>query len=83
MLALSPHATATARTRVVLQRRQFLERELARERKTLADFAAESGPMAVPGKLMVTLTVRQFELELAWLNDVEATLATALESASQ
>lgn len=70
-LALSPHLTGIARRAIIKRRRQFLTQELGRERVTLSEFANDRSPMATPGRLMVTLTVQQFELELAWLDDVE------------
>jgi DNA-binding PadR family transcriptional regulator len=76
-LALSPHLDAASRTALIDARRRFLERELWRERQTLAAFAQLDDAMATPGRLMVDLTVRQFALELAWLVDVRAALGAA------
>ena len=70
-LALSPHLSKESRRKIIALRRVFLENELNRERKTLGEFDSDASPMMTPGKLMVTLTVRQFELELAWLEEVE------------
>jgi DNA-binding PadR family transcriptional regulator len=72
-LALSAHASAPARRRVIRRRRSFLREQADKERRTLAEMRAEAG---VPGValLMVELGIRQFELELAWLDEVEAAL---------
>ncbi len=75
-LALSPHAAPGAAGRVVACRREFLLVEVARERATAADLArASDSPGVRAARLMVSLTVRQFELELTWLEEVEAALA--------
>lgn len=69
-LALSSHAKPGAISRIIGQRRRFLEAELAREQGTLTELRDQGGPnMEVP-ILMVDLTIRQFELELAWLDEV-------------
>lgn len=73
-LALVPHARPDAVRAQVARRRAFLERELARERATLAELDAvppgERGPGMAAARLMVALTVRHFETELAWLEEV-------------
>jgi len=72
-MALASHAREGALARQVARRRAFLLREAARERGTLASM---QGPVLGPGhlaaRLMVELTLRQFEGELAWLGEVEA-----------
>ena len=81
-LALSPQAPAGAGARVVARRRAFLRDELARERATAASRAAAAeGPGVRAARLMVALTVRQFAVELAWLDEVEAALAPEAASA--
>ena len=74
-LALSTHAGKPVVRQQVRRRRGFLEQELAKERATLKAIKADSGEMVKVAALMVTLTVRQFESELAWLKDVENELA--------
>lgn len=69
-LALSSHARPHAVTEMVAKRRNFLEGELARERLTMADLLALGGNGTIAPILMVDLTIRQFELELAWLKEV-------------
>jgi DNA-binding PadR family transcriptional regulator len=54
------------------RRRAFLEAELEKERRTLEAIEHDSGPMTRVAKLMVTLTIRQFEAELRWLEEVRA-----------
>jgi len=75
-LALSHHARKATRRHAVAQRRAFLEAELAREQETLTAIQAETGPMIEAAALMVGLTIRQFELELSWLDEVCARLLT-------
>lgn len=69
-LAICPHLDKGERKEVIAVRKEFLERELLREKKTLKDFDNVDDPMAQPGRLMVELTVKQFELELGWLEKV-------------
>lgn len=69
-MALSTHLSSAVTKEIINARRQFLEGELARERKTLAEFAGETDSMMTAGRLMVTLCVKSFELELSWLDDV-------------
>lgn len=83
-LALSPHAPAGAAARVIARRRAFLAAELERERRTADDLAAAGdGPGVRAARLMVALTVRQFEVELAWLDEVEAAFAPAAPPAPE
>lgn len=74
-LALSIHARGEERRALVAARRVFLEAELARERATLEAIKADHGPSVGVAAAMVTLCIRQFEVELAWLDEmVEALL---------
>jgi len=74
-LALAHLARPGAGARQVRRRREFLQREAARERETLGSFAHEGGGEAhMAARLMVELTIRQFEAELEWLGEVERTL---------
>jgi DNA-binding PadR family transcriptional regulator len=74
-LALSTHAGKPVVRQQVRRRRGFLEKELAKERATLKAIKADKGEMVRVAALMVTLTLRQFESELAWLKEVEHELA--------
>ena len=69
-LALSGHAAPADRARVLARRRSFLEQELGKERRTLEAIRSEIGPMTEVGAFMVDLTIRQWEVELAWLDEV-------------
>lgn len=69
-MALSSHLSVSE-TRVVIEARQnFLTRELRREELTLAAFNNASDKMMIAGRLMVSLTVLQFQTELKWLESV-------------
>ena len=46
--------------------------ELVREQETLIAIRSESGPMIEAAGLMVELTIRQFEVELSWLDEVSS-----------
>jgi DNA-binding PadR family transcriptional regulator len=69
-LALSWQAKpSTVRTQVE-RRRAFLASELARERETLADVLREVGHHYHEAVWMLTLTLRQLEVELRWLDQL-------------
>jgi DNA-binding PadR family transcriptional regulator len=70
-LCLSSNAQPEDRLRLVERRRQFIETELAKERATLGEILADSGPMVVAGGHVVRLVIRQWEVELEWLAEVE------------
>lgn len=76
-LVLATQADAAVRARQLARRRAFLEAEAARERATLAAIRADTGPTVAVGALVVSLTIRQFEAELAWLGEVAAALPPA------
>jgi hypothetical protein len=73
-LALSDLAEAADRLRVIRRRREFLRGELARKQATLTAILAETGPMVEVGALMVRLVIRQWQVEIEWLAEVEAKL---------
>ena len=73
-LVLATHADPAVRARQLARRRAFLEAEAMRERATLAAILAGTGPTVVVAALVVSLTIRQFEAELAWLGEVAAAL---------
>jgi DNA-binding PadR family transcriptional regulator len=81
-LALSPHARPGSVRRMVQRRRAFLESSLAREKVTLEAIRAELGPAVKAPELMVLLTIRQFELELAWLVEVERALRRGVSTSA-
>ena len=73
-LVLATHADPAVRARQLARRRAFLEAEAMRERATLAAILTGTGPAVVVAALVVRLTIRQFEAELAWLGEVAAAL---------
>lgn len=73
-MALSAHLPRPVVRSLIEERRKFLQHELDRETATLDSFKDARGAMVVAGKLMVELTVRTFELELEWLEEVEERL---------
>src|SRR5438105_2748341 len=70
-MVLAIHASPRAIRAMFERRRAYLEQQLARERATLAAFASESGPTLPIGKALVTLVIRELELELGWLEEAE------------
>lgn len=73
-LVLAVHAPRDVVRRQIERRRRFLEREIRVERETLRDIRADYGPMVPTAELIVDLTIRQFQLELAWLGEAEERL---------
>lgn len=73
-LVLATHADPAVRARQLARRRAFLEAEAARERATLMAIRTNTGPAFTVAELVVSLTIRQFEAELAWLGEVAAAL---------
>lgn len=75
-LVLATHADAAVRAQQLERRRAFLEAEAARERVTLAAIRTNIGPAFTVAALVVSLTIRQFEAELEWIDEVAAALAS-------
>jgi len=73
-LALSWQARPSRVRKQVERRRLFLESELTRERDTLASVLQEVGHRYHEAVWMLTLTVRQIEVELHWLEQVSREL---------
>lgn len=71
-LALSAHARPRALPALLARRRAYLTAELARERGTLAALRRHGGSGPRTASWMVDLTIRQFGVELDWLDEVEA-----------
>jgi DNA-binding PadR family transcriptional regulator len=55
----------------IARRRKFLEEQLAEDRAALDEIIVETSPTS-DAAMVVRLGIRQFELELAWLAEVEA-----------
>jgi DNA-binding PadR family transcriptional regulator len=68
-LALSIHARPADRLALIEARQHYLTAQLARERATLQAIEADTGPSTGVAAAMVSLCIRQFEVELAWLGD--------------
>lgn len=73
-LALSSHVPRRDVQTIIEQRKQFLIQQIEREQLTLKSFSGAAGEMMVAGLLMVELTIRQFQVELDWLDEVELKL---------
>lgn len=68
--ALSIHARPAAVTALIERRRAFLLAQLAKERATRAAIREDEGPLIPVALSMVELTIRHFELERAWLDEL-------------
>jgi len=53
------------------RRRRFIEQQLALDRAALNEVIAETSPSS-DAAMVVRLSIRQFETELAWLDEVDA-----------
>lgn len=73
-MVLSANAHRPAARRIVAARRAFLEAQVAKERETLEAIRVDPVPTQKIAEAIVSLALRQFELELAWLADAEAAL---------
>jgi DNA-binding PadR family transcriptional regulator len=73
-MALSWQARQGVVGRQLQRRREFLEKELARERATLDSVLEEVGHAHHEAVWMITLMIEQFETELHWLGRVEKEL---------
>lgn len=78
-MALSTHVSAGTSREMIEARRAFLLRELAREVETLRVFGSSTEKSMTAGRLMVSLTVEQFQTELKWLERVLCELPEARE----
>ncbi len=69
--ALSWQARPGVFKKQIARRKEFLAREIAREKATLESILAEVGHPYHEAAWMVTLMINQFETELKWLRKVE------------
>jgi DNA-binding PadR family transcriptional regulator len=76
-VALSIHAKPEAVSRMIDVRAAYLREQLAKERATLPLVCADSGARARVGEQLVSLCIRQFELELEWLDSLRKAVNTA------
>ncbi len=70
-LALSWQASPGTFQKQIARRREFLERELIREKQTLRDVINEVGHRYHEAVWMLTLTIDEFALELRWLRKLQ------------
>jgi DNA-binding PadR family transcriptional regulator len=82
-MALSAYAEPADRLRLIRRRRVFLEEQLTRERGTLQGILADTGVMVPVAAEIVRLVIRQWEVELEWLGQVEQGLIEAEHATRQ
>lgn len=70
-MVLAIHAPPRIIRQMFERRRAHVTAQLVRERATLETFANESGPTLPIGRALVTLAIRELELEEAWLEEAE------------
>jgi DNA-binding PadR family transcriptional regulator len=73
-VALSWQARPGVFKKQLARRKEFLKREIEREKQDLASILAEVGHPYHEAAWMVTLMIEQFETELRWLHKVEREL---------
>lgn len=73
-MALCGHARGQAISKLIEVRREFLRAEVHREEETLESMGKEVSFEGRAAILMIGLTIRHMEVELSWLDEVEATL---------
>lgn len=73
-LALSWQARPSAVRAQLRRREEFLAKELAREKEALASVLKEVGHRYHEAVWMIELMIRQFEVELRWLRQVDRQL---------
>jgi DNA-binding PadR family transcriptional regulator len=73
-LALSWQARPGVFQKQIARRREFLERELAREKEVLRSILEEVGHPYHEAVWMVSLVIEQFKLELRWLRKLKREL---------
>jgi DNA-binding PadR family transcriptional regulator len=71
---LSVHARRPALKKLVGRRRTFLVEQIEKERATLLAIRRDEGATIPVAASVVSLAIRQFELELAWLDELEGIL---------
>lgn len=69
---LSPYAERQTIRRVVESRKVFLKHEIAKERETIAGLHASNPRTLKIATSMIELAIKNFELELSWLNGFDA-----------
>jgi DNA-binding PadR family transcriptional regulator len=69
---LSVYAKKQTVKRILEQRREFLRNEIARELKTLDDLPVTNDKSSQVVRAMISLAIKNFELELSWLDEFES-----------
>jgi DNA-binding PadR family transcriptional regulator len=78
-VALSIHAQPKAVARLIAVRAAYLREQIAKERATLPHVRADAGARSRVGEQLVTLCIRQFEVELEWLESLRAAVNLSVD----
>ena len=81
-MALSMHARKETRAKLLNCRRTFLQSQITKEVLTLKAIRADRGPLVRIAESIVSLAIRQFRLELAWLDEAGNILGVERERRS-
>lgn len=68
---LAVHVEPAISTQIIEQRRVFLVNEIDKEKKTLTNISGSCDQSARVAKTLIALTIKNFELELSWLEEFE------------
>lgn len=71
-VGLSIHAAELDISRMIDARAAFLRQQIGKEKATLPHIRTDPGPRARVGEYLVLLCIRQFQVELAWLDELKA-----------
>jgi len=73
-LGLSMHARPADGLRMLSARKAYLLEQIGKETRTLTDISADTGGRARAAAVMVGMCIETFEVELRWLDRLEAIL---------
>ncbi len=82
-LAMARHTDGITRARIIVARLNFVNATIERERDTLERFGVQPGPVIEEARLMIELTIAQFECERVWLEKVARLLVSDHSTATQ
>jgi DNA-binding PadR family transcriptional regulator len=75
-MVLSRNSRSVVLRKLLSRRREFLRSERERERATLGSFPKDDNRTTKMSKLIVSLCIQQFDIELRWLDDVEKAIGS-------
>ena len=80
---MARYTDEATRARIIVARLNFVNATIERERDTLERFGVQPGPVIEEARLMIELTIAQFECERVWLEKVARLLVSDHSTATQ